>query len=373
MKKKGYSTTAELQTYFSQKVQEIVKKHGKKMAGWDEILAPGLPKDVVVQSWRGATALDEGAKGGYDMILSQPYYFDAMNPSSKLYLADPVPVNTPLTPEQQKHVLGGESCMWAEVVTEQNIDSRIWPRNLAVAERFWSPQSVNDVNDYYRREAIVSPQLEPLGLKHLSSEETMVRAASVSSQIPSPVSTLLKYVEPYMLWIRERDHAKAPTQLWPLTGLEDAVRPDKPATRDIAANVDRLLNDPSFNAGTSDLKSTFNELVPLDQSYAAAAAGNPTLDKATPRAKDLADLGRAGLEALTVIQQNQAVPQNWLGDKLALLDRANQPTAMLNIAWLPAFRRLVYIAAERSAYSTMTPEKWKAKVIADSTPKKSED
>src|SRR6185369_12053688 len=302
--------------------------------------------------------------------------------ASRLYAADPVPANTPLTPEQQKHVLGGEGCMWAEVVTPQNIDSRIWPRNLAIAERFWSPQSVNDANDFYRRETVVSPQLELVGLKHLSSVNAMVRAASGTSEIPAPVSTLVKYVEPYMLWIRERDRAKAPTQLWPLTGLEDSVNTDQPAGREIAANVDRLLNDPSFTAGTAELINVFNELVafrypevtpipaisssafghagayvntsvPFDKAYAAAAAGNPTLDKATPRAKDLADLGRSGLEALTFIKQNQPVPQNWLADKLTLIDCAGQPTAMLRIAWLESFRRLAYIAAYRSSYSTM--------------------
>jgi len=373
MKKKGIANNVDLQTYFSQRVLALVKKHGKKMVGWDEVLAPGLPKDVVVQSWRGATALDQGAKGGYNMILSQPYYFDAMFPASRLYAADPVPTNTPLTPEQQKHVLGGEGCMWAEVVTPQNIDSRIWPRNLAIAERFWSPQSVNDANDFYRRETIVSPQLELVGLKHLSSVNAMVRAASGTSEIPAPVSTLVKYVEPYMLWIRERDRAKAPTQLWPLTGLEDSVNTDQPAGREIAANVDRLLNDGSFNAGSAELQQAFNELAPLDKTYAAAAFGNPVLDKATPRAKDLSDLGRSGLEALTFIKQNQPVPQTWLAEKLALIDRAGQPTAMLRIAWLESFRRLAYITAYRSSYSTMTPDQWKAKVIADSTPKRTED
>jgi hexosaminidase len=373
MKKKGIANNVDLQTYFSQRVLALVKKHGKKMVGWDEVLAPGLPKDVVVQSWRGATALDQGAKDGYNMILSQPYYFDAMFPASRLYAADPVPANTSLTPEQQKHVLGGEGCMWAEVVTLHNIDSRIWPRNLAIAERFWSPQSVTDVNDYYRRAATVSPQLELVGLKHLSSLNTMVRAASGSSVIAEPVATLAKYVEPYMLWIRERDHSKAPTQLWPLNGLEDAVYPDQPVGREIAVNVDRLLNDPSFNAGSAELQAAFNELAPLDKTYPAAVAGNPLLEKSSPRANDLAELGRAGLEALNVIRQNQAVPPNWLADKLALINRAHQPTAMLNIAWLPSFQKLVYIAAYRSGYAPMTSEQWKAKVISDSNPKREEE
>jgi hypothetical protein len=159
----------------------------------------------------------------------------------------------------------------------------------------------------------------------------------------------------------------------PLTSLEDAVNPDQPIGREIAANVDRLLNDPSFTAGSAELQAAFNELVPLDKTYPAAAAGKPLLEKSTARANDLAELGRAGLEALTVIRQNQAVPQNWLADKLALMGRAHQPTAMLNIAWLPSFQKLIYIAAYRSNYGTMTPEQWKTKVTADSTPKHEEE
>ncbi len=53
MDKKGFKTTAELQTYFNQRLLPILAKHHKKMLGWDEILTPGLPKDVMVQSWRG--------------------------------------------------------------------------------------------------------------------------------------------------------------------------------------------------------------------------------------------------------------------------------------------------------------------------------
>jgi hexosaminidase len=51
-----------LQTHFTKRVQEIVRKHGKEMEGWDEILDGDLPKGSLIQSWRGADSLANAAK-----------------------------------------------------------------------------------------------------------------------------------------------------------------------------------------------------------------------------------------------------------------------------------------------------------------------
>ena len=48
---------AALQAYFTQRVQKMVTAHGKVTIGWDEVLQPGTPKDVVIQSWRGQRSL----------------------------------------------------------------------------------------------------------------------------------------------------------------------------------------------------------------------------------------------------------------------------------------------------------------------------
>ena len=53
MRAHGMKNNQDLQAYFNTRVQKIVSKHGKIMVGWDEILRPDLPKDIVVQSWRG--------------------------------------------------------------------------------------------------------------------------------------------------------------------------------------------------------------------------------------------------------------------------------------------------------------------------------
>jgi hexosaminidase len=132
MKKKGIKDNHALQAYFNTRLLKILQKHGKKMIGWDEILQPELPKDVVIHSWRGTAALAEAARKGYDGILSNGYYIDLIQPASQHYVADPLPADSTLTPAEAKHVLGGEATMWAEWVTPETIDSRIWPRTAAI-------------------------------------------------------------------------------------------------------------------------------------------------------------------------------------------------------------------------------------------------
>jgi len=52
-KKNNLKNNHELQTYFNIKLEKILKKLGKKLMGWDEILTPSLPTSAVIHSWRG--------------------------------------------------------------------------------------------------------------------------------------------------------------------------------------------------------------------------------------------------------------------------------------------------------------------------------
>jgi hexosaminidase len=133
MREHSLQDTAALQNYFNQRLLKLLEKHGKHMIGWDEILTPDLPRDVVVQSWRGADSLATGARNGYNSILSAGYYLNLMSSAAAHYAVDPLPQASGLSPEQQARILGGEACMWTEQTTPQDIDSRIWPRSYCRA------------------------------------------------------------------------------------------------------------------------------------------------------------------------------------------------------------------------------------------------
>ncbi|MGA7402412.1 MAG: family 20 glycosylhydrolase, partial [Candidatus Sulfotelmatobacter sp.] len=189
MREHNLKDTAALQNYFNQRLLKILEKHGKHMIGWDEILTPDLPKDIVVQSWRGFDSLASGAKNGYKSILSAGYYLNLMDSAETHYMVDPLPQGNDLSPEQQERILGGETCMWTEQTTPLDIDSRIWPRAAAIAERFWSPRDVNNVDDMYRRLDVESRRLEALGLTHISQEAVSLRQLARSEQT-EPLHTL---------------------------------------------------------------------------------------------------------------------------------------------------------------------------------------
>jgi len=79
-----------LHHYFNLKVQKILAKYQRKMMGWDEIYHPDLPKDIVIQSWRGLESINRFASNSYQGILSTGFYIDQPQYSDYHYRNDPV-------------------------------------------------------------------------------------------------------------------------------------------------------------------------------------------------------------------------------------------------------------------------------------------
>ena len=349
MKRKGFEKPSQLQTYFSQRVVRIVEKHGKKPIGWDEVLVPGLPKNVLVQSWRGVDSLAAGAQQGYRGILSAPYYLDGMKSNETHYLADPIPADTTLTAEQQKLILGGEVCMWAEQLQERTIDSRIWPRTAVMAERFWSPQSDRDVVSMYQRLPRVSIELELAGLKHMTGPAMMRR--SISGMInPTALTTLAGVLEPVSFGERyDTQHTDGHT---PLDRLVDTVVPDPPSRFAMAQDVDAVLNKSSEStAAEARLTRRFMEWQEIAPTLAAEMQQNPRMSDAAVRATQLGELGKIGLQALLNLDPNNSAyggPKLAASDpqsQLAVIADAEKPVALVRFTFLDSLKKLV--AAEK--------------------------
>jgi hexosaminidase len=355
-----------LQTYFNQHLLKILQKHGKRMMGWDEIFQPDLPKDVVIHSWRGAAALAEAARRGYEGILSNGYYIDLIFPASEHYLNDPLPEGGTLTPAEAARVLGGEATMWGEWVNADTIDSRIWPRTAAIAERLWSPREVRDVDDMYRRLSVVSSQLEELGLTHEKNQAMMLRRLA-GGAYPPALETLASVVEPVKEYRRYEQRPQ--TMLSPLTGLVDAARPDSAAARGFSRRVNLLLSDaPRFALHFSTLRDTLTSWRDAGPVLEVLIDRSPALAEARPLARDLSAAGAIGLEALSYIQQGVAPPAEWRDARLAALAEIEKPKAALEFPFVTALRELVHAAAEQASLRQTTPAEWRARVKSLAAP-----
>ena len=67
---------------------------------------PGVPKSIVIQSWRGADSLAAAAKQGYRGILSSGYYLDLGWSAARHYAVDPMGgAAASLSPSEQQNIL----------------------------------------------------------------------------------------------------------------------------------------------------------------------------------------------------------------------------------------------------------------------------
>jgi len=283
------------------------------MEGWDEILDPDLPKAIVIQSWRGQKSLADAARHGFSSILSAGYYLDHMELASTLYAVDPLNGDAAsLTDEEKARILGGEIAMWGEFVNPENVDSRIWPRAAAIAERLWSPAETKDVESMYRRLNSVSRELDQRGLKHNSGYPL------------EPMKTLADVVTPATFGQRIRTHKY--NQQTPLTGLVDMIRPESETAREFAVLVDH--NDRA-------------------QMRVWLARWRNNQAGIEPAAETLRRLGEIGLQALDYLDRNERPPATWLAGQRAFLETLKKPQNELRFAIVPSISKLLEATASR--------------------------
>jgi hexosaminidase len=312
-------TSADLHAYFNRRVQELLKKNGKIMIGWDEVLAPGLASDTVIQSWRGAESLAAAGRKGYRGILSSGYYLDHLLPAAKHYAVDP---------GDGDRILGGEACMWSEYVSPETVDSRIWPRMAAIAERFWSPKETADAASMYIRMEAVSRTLDWVGLQHRVNYEPMLDRLA-AGRPAAPLRILADACE--ALGIEVRRDARKYTSLIDLNRFVDAVRPESESVRRLEP---------------ADLRSTFQTWAGNDRRLEPLG-----IAELTALSQNLSKLGAIGLQALDYIETRKPAPKEWVSEQNHLLDQLEKPTAEVKLAAVQLVRRLVTQASRPAGNS----------------------
>jgi hexosaminidase len=307
-----------LQLYFNQRIEKILAKYGKTPVGWDEILDPGLPPGTVIQSWRGAASLAEAASKGFGAILSSGYYLDHLSPASYHYGVDPLAgPAAQLTAEQSALILGGEACMWAELISAETVDSRIWPRMAVIAERLWSPREVSDVDSMYARLTAVSRILDFTGVRHHANFGPMMERLAGGGPL-EPVRTLAEAAEALGLGARS---ARRYTTLTPLNRFVDATPPESEDVRGLELAAKRVVADPAASADVAFLRARFADWAANDPRFQAMAEGNALLIPLKPFSRDLAGLGAAGLRLLDDLTGGPATDAEWLAQENIELTR----------------------------------------------------
>ena len=354
----NYKTNDELQTYFSQRVQKLVNKHGKAAVGWDEIFVPGAPKDIVIHSWRGSKALAAAAKEGYQGILSNGYYIDLMWSAARHYTVDPLSGEAAdLTPDQKKLVLGGEATMWSEYVNWENIDNRIWPRTAAIAERYWSPQSVTDVNSMYARLDVISERLEWVGLTHRSQPRKMLQriAGPATPQEFAALKALADVVEPVKDYTRGETTSYTAITTTPLNHIVDAVPPESDVARRFDEKVSAFVGGSCRDANVAaQLRAQLTKWRENDAALQSLAQRSSFVKEVAPSSQDLSAVATIGLTALDAIASATPLSDDAKSQSTAAITAASKGKAQLLLIPAGTIQKLVEAAAKAGACSAKT-------------------
>ena len=173
---------------FVNRVQQVVRAHGKTAVGWQEITDGDLSQGTVVQYWdtnHPADPVRQAAAGGARIVLS---------PASRAYLdmkydkatrqgltwAGYVTVQDAYSWDPAKllpgvgesSVLGVEAALWSETLPAfGDVEFMVLPRLPALAELGWSPASTHDWEKFRQRLAAQAPRWSAMSVDFFRSPQ----------------------------------------------------------------------------------------------------------------------------------------------------------------------------------------------------------
>ncbi|WP_417187347.1 family 20 glycosylhydrolase [Bacteroides sp.] len=173
----SHSAEDMLQGKFNVQMADCLRKLGKKMVGWDEVLSEHIDPETVIMSWRGLGRGMKALGGGHPVIFSSNGHFYLNNYQAgdmenepkatgglvmmqKLYEAELIPSDT----VDKDLVLGAEACLWSSYVTDnRTLDYMLLPRLAAFSEVVWSGGRRKNYADFLKRLPAMLKLYERLG------------------------------------------------------------------------------------------------------------------------------------------------------------------------------------------------------------------
>ena len=331
-KKNKLETNHDLQTYFTMQLVPMLKKHGKQLMGWEEIMTKDMSKQAIIHSWKGPNeglpaghSVAAAAKNGYQTVLSNGYYLDLMQSVNDHYLNDPIPHNSTLTTEERARILGGEATMWTELVTPATLDSRIWPRTAAIAERLWSSQDIVDLESMHNRMNATSYRLEELGITHIKNKDVILRNISNNQEIKA-LADFSNICEP--LKIYSRNAGGTEYQMYsPLTLFADACTPDAVDAHNFNKATDNYLKNKN-SENKRELVAFFQKWIATNKELVQLGLNAPLVQPILPLSKSLSEISQ---QLIATIENKQASNSTKMNELLEQCNSKNHADVELAV------------------------------------------
>ncbi|MDO5978100.1 family 20 glycosylhydrolase [Flavivirga spongiicola] len=201
---------SQLQSYFMTRVENMLKKHNKKIFGWDEILEGGISETANIMSWTGEEGGITSANAGHDVVMNpskytyinfyqgdhhvEPMAFGAYISLKDIYNYNPIP--SKIAEDKRKHILGSQASVWTEyAATDSIVEYQLYPRILAMAELTWTPTKDKNYENFLERLNNQYKRLDELDLNYhiplpegpLSNQVVFIDSVSLSFKTTHPV------------------------------------------------------------------------------------------------------------------------------------------------------------------------------------------
>lgn len=179
----GLKNESQLQVYFNQRVQTMVKKYDKTIVGWDEIIEDGLQDKVVGMVWNDPKKAFKASEAGHYTVMSLTNYcyFDVAESNipgelkaatwlrpitlEKVYQFNPMLKG--LDEKYRPQILGASATLWADQFihgtvlqelpllnenrSEKYFDYLTFPRMSALAEVCWTAVALQNWTGFEKR------------------------------------------------------------------------------------------------------------------------------------------------------------------------------------------------------------------------------